>query len=90
MEVGIRQAKANLSKLVKSALAGERIVITSHGKPLVELAPAKPERKQRARGYGAFKGVFRLPAGWDSPAAEEEFLNQFDFYREQKGKKSSK
>jgi antitoxin (DNA-binding transcriptional repressor) of toxin-antitoxin stability system len=90
MEIGIRQAKANLSKLVQSALAGEKVVIMKYGRPLVEivaptLKPARPDR-----GYGSLRGVLRLPEGWDSPAADDEVLNQFDFHREEKTGRSKK
>jgi prevent-host-death family protein len=35
MEAGIRQAKTELSKLIRAALAGEQVVITHRGTPLV-------------------------------------------------------
>ena len=37
MEVGLRDAKARLSELVAAARNGERVVITRHGEPAVEL-----------------------------------------------------
>ena len=37
MEVGLREAKARLSELVDAAHRGERVVITKHGEPAVEL-----------------------------------------------------
>ena len=37
MEVGLRDAKARLSELVAAAQGGERVVITKHGQPAVEL-----------------------------------------------------
>ncbi len=37
MEVGLRDAKARLSELVVAARNGERVVITKHGHPAVEL-----------------------------------------------------
>ena len=37
MEDALRDAKAHLSKLVRDAQNGERIVITKHGEPVVEL-----------------------------------------------------
>ena len=37
MEVGLRDAKARLSELVAAARNGERVVITKHGHPAVEL-----------------------------------------------------
>ena len=37
MEYALRDAKARLSELVAAAQGGERIVITKHGEPAVEL-----------------------------------------------------
>jgi prevent-host-death family protein len=42
----IAQAKDQLSKLVDEAIAGEEVTITRHGKPVIELRPA------RSRGAG--------------------------------------
>ena len=37
MELAIREAKARLSELVVAARKGERVIITKHGQPVVEL-----------------------------------------------------
>lgn len=37
MELALRAAKARLSELVAAAEKGERVVITKHGRPAVEL-----------------------------------------------------
>ena len=37
MELPIRDAKARLSELVAAARKGERVIITRHGQPTVEL-----------------------------------------------------
>jgi len=37
MELAIREAKARLSALIAAARSGERVVITRHGQPAVEL-----------------------------------------------------
>ena len=37
MELTLREAKARLSELVTAAEKGERVIITKHGKPAVEL-----------------------------------------------------
>lgn len=42
-DVGVREFKADVSGYLKRAAAGERVRVTSHGKPLVELIPAAPE-----------------------------------------------
>ena len=44
MELALREAKARLSELVAAAQNGERVVITKHGEPAVELV--------RCRGRG--------------------------------------
>ena len=42
MECALRDAKARLSELVAAAQGGERVVITKHGKPAVELVRCRP------------------------------------------------
>lgn len=37
----VAHAKEQLSKLIDEALAGESVVITRHGKPVVELRPSR-------------------------------------------------
>lgn len=37
MELALREAKARLSELIAAARNGERVVITKHGQPVVEL-----------------------------------------------------
>lgn len=37
MEFAVREAKARLSELVAAARNGERVIITKHGQPAVEL-----------------------------------------------------
>jgi len=37
MEFALREAKARLSELVAAARDGERVIITKHGRPAVEL-----------------------------------------------------
>ena len=78
MEVGMRAAKSNLSRLVKAALAGEKVIITDRGKPLVRLVPEIPKPIDRRSVYGSLKNVLHLPPGWDSPAADKEVLEMFE------------
>ncbi|WP_216909564.1 type II toxin-antitoxin system prevent-host-death family antitoxin [Synechococcus sp. CCY 0621] len=44
MQVNMLEAKSQLSKLVKAALAGEDVVIASHGDPQVRLVPCAQSR----------------------------------------------
>lgn len=64
-QVNMFEAKSQLSKLVKAAVAGEDVVIASNGVPLVRLVPVRS--RSRARKPGAWS---RLPApapDWDAP-----------------------
>ena len=44
MELAVREAKARLSELIAAAQKGERVVITKHGVPAVELVRCRPRR----------------------------------------------
>ena len=51
--INLNEAKANLSKLVDAALAGEDIVIAKAGQPVVRLTPVEglaPRRPGLAKG----------------------------------------
>jgi prevent-host-death family protein len=37
METGIRELKDNLSRYIRKIEAGERVVVTAHGRPVAEL-----------------------------------------------------
>lgn len=41
----VAEAKNKLPSLINKALEGEEVVITRHGKPVVELRPASPKPK---------------------------------------------
>jgi prevent-host-death family protein len=76
MQVGIREAKSDLSKLIEAALGGLDVVITKRGKPLVRLVPEGRPNDGR-KGRGCLKDI-NLPQGWDSAELDEEIANQFD------------
>jgi prevent-host-death family protein len=44
--VGIAEAKANLSTLVQRAAAGETVIITRRGKPVAQISAIKAPRKR--------------------------------------------
>ena len=43
-KIGIYEAKSRLSELVEKAEAGQEVVITRRGRPVVKLVRAKPEK----------------------------------------------
>jgi prevent-host-death family protein len=57
--VTIRRAKAQLSKLIERAEAGEEIVIARGGRPAVKLTPIG--KRATRRRFGALKGKLGLP-----------------------------
>lgn len=69
MQVPVSEAKAQFAELIRRAEAGEAVVITRHGRPVVELRPTAP---LRPTGFlGAMKGQFTVPDDFDRMAEEE-------------------
>ena len=73
MDVSIADAKNRLPQLIRAVEDGERVVITRHGKPVAQLAPPPPERRQQARLGGMKDRIVLLP-GWDAPMDLDRFL----------------
>jgi len=48
LQVGALEAKTHLSKLLRHARAGRRIVITQRGKPVAQLGPVAEENKPKS------------------------------------------
>jgi prevent-host-death family protein len=55
MQVNMLEAKNQLSKLVKAALAGEEVIIANHGVPAVRLVAVAPTH--RTVGWGSLNVV---------------------------------
>ena len=73
MEVNIREAKTNLSRLIERALMGEEVIIAKAGKPVVKMVRI---RKSRKRVFGSAAGKIVFHKGWDEPMSNRE-LQQF-------------
>jgi prevent-host-death family protein len=73
VEVGIKQAKNDLSRLVAAAQEGQQVFLLNHGKRVAEIVAVRShkERKSPLPGYGMFKDDLHLPPGWDSQEARE-------------------
>ena len=65
MQCNMLEAKNQLSKLVQAALAGDDVVIANNGVPVVRLV--KIGKQDFARKPGAWSGLPKAKAGWDSP-----------------------
>ncbi len=65
MEIGIKEAKNNLSSLVIQAKAGERVFLTNRGERVAELVPVQsPMAPSPNRGRGSLKGIIKVPKDW--------------------------
>jgi prevent-host-death family protein len=67
--VNIHAAKAQLSRLVDAAGAGEEIIIAKSGNPLARLGPLTGPRGRRRLGSLAEK--LRVPEDFDAPPPDE-------------------
>jgi len=64
--VPIAEAKATLSRWIRTAEQGEPVVITRHGRPVAALVPAEDvERLERLRAAGPEAGLAGLAGGWE-------------------------
>lgn len=72
-EASMHEAKTNLSALVKRALSGEEVIITS-GRAKTPVAKIVPVVKPKSKGRvpGLFKGLFTIAADFDSPLPADE------------------
>lgn len=65
----VAEAKAKFSELLARAEGGERIVVTRHGRPIVELA-ASPDAAPRKKLRGAMKGQIWIAPDFDAAGPE--------------------
>ena len=68
MKVDIQEAKTQLSRLIEIALAGEDVVISKAGDPLVRLVRIHHGKPV----LGAAAGAFQSTEDWDKPLTDAE------------------
>lgn len=85
MELSIREAKARFAEAAAAAVRGERVVVTKHGRPFVELVPAQRASGmdfERAavvrRGLGLDGLKVDLSPDFDDPAFSRQVLGLDD------------
>jgi prevent-host-death family protein len=81
MEVGIRDAKTKLSKLVEAVLDGQEVFLTNRGARVVQLVRT-PKAPTQGRGRGAWKGKIHLYDGWDSRDEDKRIEAMFQTLHE--------
>jgi len=69
MQINIYAAKAQLSRLVDQANAGEEVVITRHGRPVARLVPAGQETPSRK--LGTLRGKVWMADDFDAPMPDD-------------------
>ena len=80
----VHEAKTRLTELLRAVEAGERVVITRHGKPVAELGPPQPEPAKP--GFSLAKVIEMRRAaglpdegGWISPDFDDPLPDEFWF-----------
>lgn len=66
MQFTVHEAKTNLSKLIRLALAGEEVIIARGNVPVVRLTPVTEEKPQRQLGI-AEGFVIYMADDFDAP-----------------------
>ncbi|MBW6456529.1 MAG: type II toxin-antitoxin system prevent-host-death family antitoxin [Trueperaceae bacterium] len=67
----ITEAKAQLSRLVDAALAGEEVVISRAGRPLVRLTVVELDQRPRDLTRAFWEGRVRIGDDFDAPLPED-------------------
>jgi len=67
----IKDAKAQLSRLVEQAARGEAFVIAKAGKPLVKVIALNAPEPAQIRRFGFMAGQIKIPADFNTMGAVE-------------------
>jgi prevent-host-death family protein len=76
MEVSVTEAKGHLTELVRLAEAGDEVVLTRHGQPVVRIVPVrKPvDREKRRQLLEALREAAKHATPGPSAARSQDFL----------------
>ena len=76
----VAEAKTHLSRLIEKALAGEEVVISKHGKPMVKLIPYERDTSPRDMSVRVWEGEVFMAEDFDElpPELMEAFTGTFD------------
>ncbi len=84
-QVSVREAKTQLSKLLRHVAAGEEICIANRGVPVARLVPVPAG--DRKRSLGAYGDTIKIADDFDAPLPDE-ILDAFEGVRSTTAKKS--
>jgi len=68
LQVGVHEAKTNLSRLLRRVAAGEEVVIARGGKPVARLVAVE---SGVGRELGADEGAFTVPEDFNAPLPDD-------------------
>ncbi|HMJ62496.1 MAG TPA: type II toxin-antitoxin system prevent-host-death family antitoxin [Bryobacteraceae bacterium] len=71
MQISIAEAKAKLTQLIHAVEKGEKVTISRHGRPVVDLVPTDWEQRQKPK-FGTGKGKFTVDPHAFDPMTDEE------------------
>jgi len=74
IDVGVHEAKTNLSKLLRRVAVGEEVIIRRGGEPIARIVPFAPIDH---RVLGEDAGVYVVPGDFDAPLPDD-LLDVFD------------
>lgn len=76
MQVSVSDAKAQLTDLVRKAEAGEEVVLTRHGQPVLRLVPItkKLTPEERARVFEEVRAAAAKATPGPDAARSQDFL----------------
>ena len=66
----VAEAKAHLSRLIEKALAGEEIIISKYGKPVVKLVPYERDTRPRDMSVRVWEGEVYVADDFDELPTE--------------------
>ena len=61
----VAEAKTHLSMLIEKALAGEEVIISKHGKPMVKLIPYERDTSPRDMSVRVWEGEVFMAEDFD-------------------------
>lgn len=74
MNIPVSEAKAKFSEILSRAAAGEEIVVTKHGKPIVKITDIAEDKEaliaKRKAFIGSLKGKVWMSEDFDEPLEE--------------------
>ena len=77
--ISVAEMKAHFADWVRTAEAGDSVVITRHGKPVVALVPAAElDQLARLKAAGPERGLAGLAGGWED---SEELVERISALR---------